>query len=174
MAAQPNYSEIKLDGEWDIYVHNQTYNEQGQQEYTLDNYIRLPSLKTVEDLHIMLEGIKESNIIGGNIGIMRKGIQPTYEQEENRNGGAWTIQLSGKPLIETWKFFVTAMTTGNILNKSEENKKECRFNGIFLRPRPTHSNIQLWTSCGQIELNDFAHAPDTEDYQYRFRMHIRQ
>jgi hypothetical protein len=163
-----NFGSIPLDGEWDIYIRDPQC-----QDYSVKTYNKLKTMKNLGDLHALLEGIKESNIIGGNISVIRSGITPTYEDPKNMNGGAWTIQLSGKNLIDMWKYFVTALVTGNLLKPSGKSKKGCVFNGVFLRPRPRHSNIQMWTSCGNIGMNDFNHYPGTEDEQYWFRMHVK-
>lgn len=75
------------------------------------------------------------NVSSGMFFIMRDGIKPIYEDEQNMNGGIYSFRIAKRKFEETWVEVVCA-AVGNTLYQDEV------VNGISCNPK--NNVIKIW------------------------------
>jgi hypothetical protein len=82
--------------------------------------------------------------------LMRKGINPVWEDPQNKNGGNWSFIVSKKIGIETWTE-LSCMTVGeSLLNTKLQNHKDnlgnYLINGISIAIKLKSFVLKIWNS----------------------------
>ena len=70
-------------------------------DWSLKSYIKLQNLETVEDVVSITNAIPEKMVKNCMLFLMRKNINPVWEDPLNCNGGCFSFKVLNKDLIET-------------------------------------------------------------------------
>lgn len=147
---------IKLPHEWVLYLYDkQSFKKMvNKPNYKIKPYTEICTLSTVNDLIYILQlmevplenGITSGNKIGGKRNldandyiIMKKGIEPIWEDPRNSNGGTFSIKMNHSKGYDVWMMFVMYML-GNTLTPEIEH-----INGITASFIPDSNNFTLNT-----------------------------
>lgn len=127
---------IKLNDTWVLWFHKVNDNNWG-----LSSYTKVYEMNTYNDILFIIKGI--DNISAGMFFLMKKGISPIFEDENNINGGYWSIRVTKKDSIDYWQKIIYYMCINNItIDKKHENK----INGISISPKINNCIFKIWTS----------------------------
>ena len=74
--------------------------------------------------------------------LMRKGIQPIWEDEKNRKGGCFSYKVNNRSVAYSWKNLSYALL-GETLTSNELSKY---VNGITISPKKNFCIIKIWLS----------------------------
>jgi translation initiation factor 4E len=122
-----------LNEEWVLYAHL-PYNT----DWSFKSYIKIMEICYIEDILALNKEIPDTIIEKCMLFLMRKGIKPMWEDENNRAGGCFSYKISDNP-IETWKTF-SYLLLGETICKSNP----LDVNGITLSPKKNFWVLKIW------------------------------
>lgn len=111
---------------------------------------------TVEDFWRLFNVLKSPSqlSIGSNYHMFKSGIQPEWEDEQNRRGGKWTIAIqrrggdpgAAKQADDAWLHTLLALIGEQFGQDSDE------ICGVVIGPRAKETRLALWTKNGDDEV----------------------
>lgn len=134
----------KLHTPWDVYFHDFPSNN-----WSPTSYDYIFEIKTVVDFWKLFKQIDKINTYTSNLFIMRSGIEPLWESEDNRNGGECSICVDADKSNELLELLSILIMDENLVNNPTI------INGISVVTKKitTHDNpdgknssyIKIWT-----------------------------
>lgn len=128
----------KLNSKWTLWVHLPH-----DTDWTIDSYKHIISFSSVEEAVALQEIIPKKMLINCMIFLMRKGIKPVWESEDNRNGGCFSYKVNNSNIVEVWKNLYYSLI-GETLSDNIEFVKN--INGITISPKKIFCIVKIWTS----------------------------
>ena len=111
-------------------------------DWSLKSYIKLQNLETVEDVVSITNAIPEKMVKNCMLFLMRKNINPVWEDPLNCNGGCFSFKVLNKNVLKVWKE-LSYTITGETLSTKKEFMEN--INGITISPKKSFCIIKLWT-----------------------------
>tara|TARA_B100001093_G_scaffold514579_1_gene588904 strand:- start:829 stop:1344 length:516 start_codon:yes stop_codon:yes gene_type:complete len=108
--------------------------------WDFNSYHEITDIKTIEDALTIYENIPEIVIKNCMLFLMRKGIQPIWEDEKNRNGGCFSYKINNKNIYNCWKN-LSYVLLGETLTDSDISKY---LNGITVSPKKNFCIFKIW------------------------------
>ena len=96
---------------------------------------------TIEEAVALTETLPHKMIKNCMLFLMRKGINPTWEDARNRKGGCFSYKVSNNTVIKTWRD-LTYLTVGETLGVTD--KHQAAINGITISPKKNFCVIKIW------------------------------
>ena len=131
-----DFKDFDLKNEWNLWYHELNDNNWG-----IDSYKNILTLKKYSDILFMLNNYE--NINCGMFFLMKKGIQPIYEDKKNINGGYWSIRVTKKESSYFWKKFTYYLCIDNI---TSDSNIEDKINGLSISPKINNNIFKIWNS----------------------------
>lgn len=110
-------------------------------DWTLKSYIKICELETVEDVISIDHCVPDQMIQNCMLFVMRKNINPTWEDSKNENGGCFSFKISNKIIVSVWNK-ILYLLTGETLSNDHNFLKS--INGITLSPKKSFCILKLW------------------------------
>ena len=98
----------KLNSKWTLWAHLPH-----DTDWSLKSYIKIMNIETVDETVALYKNIPDNMIKNCMLFMMRDGINPTWEEEKNSNGGCFSYKIPNKCVVDVWKF-TTYMVTVKI------------------------------------------------------------
>ena len=73
--------------------------------------------------------------------VMKKGINPTWEDKHNKKGGCFSFKVSNKYVTNVWKELLKVLTGESI---SKKKSFVDSVNGITISPKKTFCILKIW------------------------------
>ena len=151
VAVETSNNELSLDthiliDKWVLWAHL-PHNT----DWSLKSYIKIQELSTVEDVIKITNAIPEKMVKNCMLFLMRKGINPTWEDPKNMDGGCFSFKVINKFVPNIWKSLFCAVS-GETLMKDPKNNNF--INGITISPKKNFCVIKVWMSTCEF------HDPD--------------
>lgn len=136
--------DIKFDSEYVMWYHSIEDKSWENDSYT--NLCEDLPNKTITTAHQMWSIFKViGDMSAGMFFLMRKGVFPTWEDPQNRNGGYWSAKLTRKETPAVWDKLCAGFV-GNTLGS--------HITGISISPKITNCIVKIWTdTCEQLVFN---------------------
>ena len=71
-------------------------------DWSLKSYIKIMELSTMEEIISLTNAIPEKMIKNCMLFLMRKDINPTWEDEKNCKGGCFSFKVMNKQVSDVW------------------------------------------------------------------------
>lgn len=126
-----------LNNEWTLYIHYPN-----DINWDISSYKIITKIKTIENAINVFNLISEDLYTKCMFFLMRNDIKPTWEDEHNIDGGAFSYKISNDIIKRIWKN-VCYQTVGESLLKDISNSSV--INGITLSPKKNFSILKIWT-----------------------------
>lgn len=134
----------KLNNSWTLWVHDVQNPNWGEDDYT-----QMGVIKTVNNVYSCCNNIKTFS--EQMYFLMKGNIFPNWENEANRNGGAWSLKINkkiaGQRASESdrvWMELLMALVGGYLTENADDMKY---INGITISPKQTHHCIiKIWNN----------------------------
>jgi len=127
---------------WSFYFHD-PYNI----DWSINSFKFICNISNIEDFIKLYITFKEI-IFKGMFFIMREHVQPIWEDENNINGGCFSLKIY-KDNIKEKLFELSGLLLGENLGKTDEISNN--INGISISPKKNYYIIRIW-----IKDNTFA------------------
>lgn len=110
-------------------------------DWSLKSYIKICELYSVENVLSLIEHVPEKMIQNCMLFVMRKNINPTWEDPMNSKGGCFSFKITNKHIYKIWNQVLCALTGETISNDTKF--LEC-VNGITLSPKKSFCILKIW------------------------------
>jgi hypothetical protein len=135
-ATSTSISYHSLSDKWTLWAHL-PHNT----DWSLKSYIAISTFTTVEETIAITESLPKALIENCMLFIMRKGINPTWEDPKNREGGCFSYKVSNKNVHVAWKELTYSVVGGSISSKSNFFES---VTGITISPKKNFCIIKIW------------------------------
>ena len=129
-----NIINFKLQNEWSLWYHDLSSNN-----WSLDSYKLIMKVKEYNDLCFLMN--QYDNVNCGMFFLMKNDIKPIFEDEQNINGGYWSLRISKKETCQYWRKIIYYLVIEGILESSENEEY---INGISISPKINNCIFKIW------------------------------
>jgi hypothetical protein len=165
-----------LNRKWNLWYH-----DPNNPSYTLDSYINLGVLDSIESFWHYFYQLKLTQLQNGMFFLMLNGILPTWE--DNLQGGFWSFKIDKKEIAQAWtKLSIHLLSDNFVENYDDDITKKNAFNdeiiGISISPKKTFSILKVWINDdkvhNEIKLNHDLPYINNEDPIYRSHLETKE
>ena len=117
-------------------------------DWSLKSYIKIMEFNTLENLLVLQRSIPEKMIKNCMLFMMKTGVNPTWEDPKNREGGCFSFKIANKNVFKSWNKLVLNLAT-NILSKND--KFLSKVTGVTISPKKTFCIIKIWMESVQYQ-----------------------
>lgn len=127
-----------LNRKWDLWYH-----DPNNTCYTLESYIKLGTIDTIESFWNYFYQLKLTQLQNGMFFLMSEGIKPTWE--DNIKGGSWSYKIDKKDIAQAWTKLSVHLLSDNFIKKDElKLDLHNQMVGISISPKKTFSIFKIW------------------------------
>jgi len=127
-----------LSNRWTLWAHLPH-----DTDWSIKSYIPISTFTTVEDAIAVTETLPSVMVENCMLFMMKEGINPTWEDPKNRNGGVFSYKITNKHVCKAWKD-LTYTVVGETVSKNP-SFVNC-VNGITISPKKNFCIIKIWMS----------------------------
>ena len=129
-----------LSDKWTLWAHL-PHNT----DWSLKSYIPIYTFTNVEETIAVTESLPSTLIENCMLFIMKKGINPTWEDPKNRDGGCFSYKVVNKNVAKAWSELTYRIVGGSISNGDSFVNS---VTGITISPKKNFCIIKIWmTNC---------------------------
>lgn len=154
-----------LSSSWVLYEH-----PPGTTDWSLASYKQIATIRTIEEAAALLQSlaVESDKVTGAYLCLMREGVAPVYESEENKEGGALTIRFGPDNARSFWLMFASHILCEEILAPGNDIEPS-HIHGLVISPKRGNIIIQVWTRdvMSASQLNPVVRLPVQGDILYR-------
>ena len=110
-------------------------------DWSLKSYMKIYEFNTVEQAITITETVPPVLVTNCMLFLMRKGINPIWEDERNRNGGCFSYKIPNKDVPDAWKQLSYSLVGETM---SDNKKLLPHINGITISPKKNFCIIKVW------------------------------
>jgi len=110
-------------------------------DWSLESYKMIDEIEKVEDILLLYGNLPEVLVKNCMLFLMRKGISPTWEDKQNRDGGCFSYKINNKCVFNVWKY-LSYILAGETL--STDPKFVRKVTGITISPKKAFCIIKIW------------------------------
>ena len=132
-----------LSDKWTLWAHL-PHNT----DWSLSSYIPVSTFTTVEEAIAVTESLPYSLVENCMLFLMRKGINPIWEDPKNRDGGCFSYKVLSKNIYSAWKELTYSVVGGSVSNKVEFFDS---VTGITISPKKNFCIIKIWMKNCQFQ-----------------------
>jgi hypothetical protein len=147
-------SEIKLADKWVFWSHSLE-----NRNWKLDSYKKLYTISTVSEFWKVFNNLESLGVNVSHTFFMREGINPTWEDPANRNGGVCSFK------IEIGKLNSATVDFGSYLVKEMLTDTENDINGISISPKNSWGILKLWNKDAKNDISKCLNPELLEKYK---------
>lgn len=131
-----NGNNISLPCSYVLWCHNIHDND-----WSLNGYTNLCTIRTVSDFWKLFNNIDKLGYKVNNFFLMKEGTDPTWEHENNRNGGICSFRTNSDFSLKLYEDLCSRLMC-NILTNNIDDMDD--INGISFSPKNNWAIIKIW------------------------------
>lgn len=129
-----------LNDVWSLYFHDPY-----DMNWEANSYKFITTISSIEDYINVFKSFDEL-LTRGMFFIMREHITPRWEDENNKNGGCFSLKINKEDVLEKL-FEITSSILGETLGK--DDLISMNINGISISPKKNYHIIRIWIKSNQ-------------------------
>ena len=138
-------------------------------DWSLSSYKKIMELSTVEEILSLYSAIPEKLVKNCMLFLMRKHINPIWEDPANRGGGCFSFKVLNKNVHKAWTNLSYTLV-GETLMKSQNILHI--INGITVSPKRSFCIIKIWlTNCNMQNPAKLTNIRDLSIHGCLFKKH---
>ncbi len=110
-------------------------------DWSLTSYIKLTELSNMEQVISLYNCVPALMIRNCMLFLMRKGINPTWEDPKNANGGCFSFKVNNKNVPRVWTDLSYVLTGETVSNNP---KFQSNITGITISPKKSFCILKIW------------------------------
>lgn len=131
-----------LNNEWVLWGHL-PHNT----DWSLTSYVQIASFEYLEEAITITESLSSTLVENCMLFLMKKGINPTWEDPKNRGGGVFSYKVISKNVHKCWKD-LTYVIVGDTVSKDDDFV--AKVTGITISPKKNFCIVKIWmTDCSK-------------------------
>jgi hypothetical protein len=115
--------------------------------WNMDSYTQICTTTYVEDLVELLDKLPEKMLTNYMLFMMREGINPVWEDEQNKQGGCFSYKVDNKYVKDIWSE-LCCYILGNTISTEPVNNT---ITGISISPKKSFCIIKIWMSSCKFQ-----------------------
>ena len=127
-----------LNSAWNLWTHLPH-----DVDWSINSYNNLYQFNTQEETIELTNNLDENFIKNCMLFIMRKDINPIWEDDNNKNGGCFSYKILNKNVKEVWKNLTYGLVGETLIDVSNIDTSKL-INGITISPKKTFCIIKIW------------------------------
>ena len=127
METNSSVSQHKLSDKWVLWAHLPH-----DTDWSLKSYIKIMNINDLEGLLMVQRAIPEKMVKNCMLFMMKAGVNPTWEDPKNREGGCFSFKISNKSVFSSWNKLLLALSSNNI---SKNDKFLDKVTGVTISPK---------------------------------------
>ena len=156
--------ELILNDKWAL-----TYHLPFDDSWDIDSYKSICVFNTVADCVELTNNLSELLITNCMFFLMRNHIKPVWEDENNINGGCFSLKIQNRFIYKTWNTLIYSIVGETLF--SDENKMKT-VNGITISPKKYFCIIKIWMkTCEYTDVHDINKTPGISYDTCMFKRH---
>ena len=136
--------ETKLNTSWTLWFHDPLDNK-----WSIDSYKQLHDISTIEDFWKVYNFLDNNIVENSMLFLMRKGIEPLWEDKNNIDGGSFSIKVQKGNILDIWVKISIALCGEKITNT-----ENIQINGISISPKKSFCIIKIWNNKNDENLDN--------------------
>jgi hypothetical protein len=112
-------------------------------DWSIKSYTKIFEFNTLEQAVTITEMLPPKLIVNCMLFLMRKGINPIWEDERNRNGGCFSYKIINKDVPGAWKQ-MSYLLVGETM--SDNVNILSHINGITISPKKNFCIMKVWVA----------------------------
>lgn len=112
-------------------------------DWSIKSYTKIFEFNTLEQAVTITEMLPPKLIVNCMLFLMRKGINPIWEDERNRNGGCFSYKIINKDVPGAWKQ-MSYLLVGETM--TDNVKMLSHINGITISPKKNFCIMKVWVA----------------------------
>tara|TARA_X000000368_G_C22901250_1_gene654188 strand:+ start:389 stop:910 length:522 start_codon:yes stop_codon:yes gene_type:complete len=117
-------------------------------DWSLKSYIKIMRFDNLENLLMLQRAIPEKMVKNCMLFMMKSGINPTWEDPKNKDGGCFSFKISNKNVYDCWNQLLIGLVNNNI---SKNDKFLDKITGVTISPKKTFCIIKVWMESVQYQ-----------------------
>ena len=144
--------DVKLTDKWVLWVHNMT-----SSDWSISGYERLFEITNVSDFWMVINNIENLGLNCMHLYIMKDGVNPIWEDENNRDGGICSFKIDYYKSLNIIERLCMDMVLGSLVKDESGNSLLTEINGISISPKINSRNnwliIKLWNKHNENDIS---------------------
>lgn len=137
----PNMHPLK--DTWVLYAHLPH-----DSNWNIDSYKIITEVKFAEQVIAIIDCLPDDVVSGCMLFWMRKGINPTWEDEQNRSGGCFSYKINNKNVTSVWRRMSYLLCGESLTDKDNIMSK---INGITISPKKNFCILKIWMKTATFQ-----------------------
>jgi len=132
--------DLKLGNTWNVWYHHIL------NDWTLSGYKKIYTINTIKDfwdIYNNINLIEELNNL--HLYFMRNNVTPIWEDNNNKNGGVWSILVNIDHAFELWEKLSVDLVSQTIFDNN--------INGISINQKNNIFIIKIWNNNKNLKNN---------------------
>lgn len=134
-----------LNNIWVLWFHN------ASNDWTINSYIKVSEIKTIEEFWEIYLRLNNFIVQGGMFFLMKKNIEPLWENDENINGGCWSYKINKNDSLNAWTELSMYLCSEKLL---KNEKLFSKINGISISPKKSFCILKIWNNDSKLNAID--------------------
>jgi hypothetical protein len=115
--------------------------------WNMNSYTQICTVTYVEELVELLDKLHEKMLTNYMLFMMRDGVNPVCEDEQNKQGGCFSYKVDNKYVKEIWNE-LCCYILGNTISTEPVNNT---ITGVSISPKKSFCIIKIWMSSCKFQ-----------------------
>jgi translation initiation factor 4E len=115
---------------------------QHDSNWNMDSYTQISTISHVEELIELIDILPDKLLTNYMLFMMREGINPVWEDPQNKEGGCFSYKVDNKYVKEIWSDLCYSILGNSISNETVNNT----ITGVSISPKKSFCIIKIWMS----------------------------
>ena len=112
-------------------------------DWSVKSYIKIMVVKTMEEVISLLNSVPALMVKNCMLFFMRNGVNPTWEDPKNCDGGCFSFKVLNKNVASVWKDLSYVLAGETVSN---DHKFQQEVTGITISPKKSFCILKIWMS----------------------------
>ena len=118
-------------------------------DWSLKSYRKIIKFNSVEEVIALVNSVPDLMIKNCMLFLMRDGINPTWEDPANVDGGCFSFKIPNKNIAKIWRDMVKVLAGETISN---DTRFLTNVNGLTITPKRSFCILKIWMKS--LDYND--------------------
>jgi translation initiation factor 4E len=151
-----------LSKKWVVWGHYQHENN-----WDIQSYTKIHTITYAEELFELLQLLSEKLITNYMLFMMREGVNPMWEDEQNKQGGCFSYKVDNKFVKEIWNDLCYCIAGNSITTESVYHD----ITGISISPKKNFCILKIWMSSCKFQDASVMNIKQLKPLQCLFKKH---
>ena len=110
-------------------------------KWDISSYKNISTMNNFVEFSSILKSIEHKIFPNSMFFIMKKGIEPTWEDPKNRVGGTWSFKINDDSILDVWWHINSLLISDSLF------KEDTIVNGLSVAPKKGYYILKVW--CGE-------------------------